>query len=102
MKGLEKLLGLEKIDLTENVLIEMEDVLYLSELPFLKAVTLLGNPVAMTSDYRKKVYCYLNNERVILDGKLASSSEIEALKKFQKTTSTSIKVRLSPLLSFIA
>ena len=42
IKGLEKLMGLEMIDLTENVLIEIDEIQLLAELPFLKAVTFFG------------------------------------------------------------
>jgi len=44
-------------------------------------------------NYRKLTYCYLNNHRIFLDGKLASAAEGRALAEYRETTSSHIKVR---------
>lgn len=94
LRGIEHLLGLERLDLSENILADAEEIPLLSELPFLKAITLLGNPIALLKNYRKNTLCALRNERIVLDGKYASATELEVLRKHMKNTSHTIKVGL--------
>jgi hypothetical protein len=76
--GLEKLLGLERLDLRDNSISSLEDIARLARLPFLEFLFLLGNPITQKKNYRREVYLHLHKESLVLDGQSASRSEKEA------------------------
>lgn len=91
----QKALGLEKLDLVDNVMSSIEEIHKLANLPFLQAAWFKGNPFSYLKDYRKKAFVILNSETLLLDGKPPNDAEIEALKDYRQNTSVTIKVPIS-------
>lgn len=75
--GLEKLLGLERLDLRENSLSSFEDIARLARLPLLDALLLSPNPITQKKNYRREVYLHLHKETLVLDGLPPSRQEKE-------------------------
>jgi hypothetical protein len=73
--GLEKLLGLERLDLSDNQLLQPIDVQHLQSLPNLTNLELRGNPLAAISKWRSQVYALLLKEDLAIDGTGPSSSD---------------------------
>lgn len=78
-KGFSKLYSLENLDLSCNRITEVEELGYLGKLPCIENLTLTGNNVSTTVDYRVKVL-ELFGERardVCLDNEKPSQSELD-------------------------
>lgn len=72
LRGFERLYSLENLDISCNRISDIEDIRYVAGLPCLEHLCLTGNPVAITVDYRVKVFehfgsravdIYLDNEK---------------------------------------
>jgi hypothetical protein len=78
--GLHKLLSLEHLDLSMNVISSLEEVKRLAALPILTALFLRQNPLAKMSNYRKAVLCLFErrdiyDDPLILDGQQPTEEE---------------------------
>ncbi|ENN74261.1 hypothetical protein D910_03526 [Dendroctonus ponderosae] len=78
-KGFKKLYSLENLDLSCNKITEIEDLRYLGNLPCLENITLTGNNVSTTIDYRVKVLELFGNRAkdICLDNEKPSQSELD-------------------------
>lgn len=54
--GLDRLLSLQNINLSQNCIDDINEVLYLAKLPMLEAVDLHDNPISKRANYRFNVY----------------------------------------------
>lgn len=80
-RSLHKLCSLEVLDLSYNVISSIDDVKLLQGLPFLKELSLEGNPISQVDDYRLKVFQLFPDkfEKMILDGMRCTSYEKDVL-----------------------
>lgn len=83
-KGLEKLFGLEHLDISHNHINEISDIEQLSLLPCLVELVVEGNPVASLDNFRDIIYVKFGNPDLVLDNKAASRSEIKLLESDMK------------------
>ena len=78
LDGIQKIYSLIKLNLAGNTIDDFVEVRHLSRLPCLEAVTLTGNPIAETANYRVFVYAQL-----LCDGRMMNSTrdvlELDAL-----------------------
>jgi Leucine-rich repeat (LRR) protein len=61
-KGLNKLYSLERLDLAQNQIDDLEEVLRLKELPFLQILNVDGNPVSTSKEFRIAVLAHFHDE----------------------------------------
>jgi Leucine-rich repeat (LRR) protein len=55
-------MGLEKLDLSDNVLSSMQEVKRIRKLPLLSQLWLQGNPISYLEIYRKQTLLYFLSE----------------------------------------
>lgn len=55
---LQKLLGLEELDLSDNIISSLQEVKRLRKMPLLTKLWLTGNPVTFLATYRKQTLLY--------------------------------------------
>lgn len=79
-KGLEKLIFLEKLDLRDNLIVSFHEIERLASLLNLGSIILIKNPISENSNYRPKILSILSREKLSLDGKMPTSSEISLIK----------------------
>ncbi|XP_017772612.1 PREDICTED: nischarin [Nicrophorus vespilloides] len=77
--GLSKLYSLEHLDLSTNNIMKVENVACLGNLPCLENISLTGNPVSTTIDYRVKVLEYFkeNYVEICLDNEKPTQQELD-------------------------
>lgn len=61
-KGLNKLYALERLDLSDNLITALEEITRLRELPFLRILSVDGNPVCLNRDYRISVFAQIKED----------------------------------------
>ncbi|XP_061430315.1 nischarin [Lethenteron reissneri] len=90
LAGLAKLYSLAALDLSHNGVEQMEEVRHVARLPCLERLSLSGNPVCITTDYRTRTLALAGDRaaEVCLDGVAPSRKEldtVEVLKALQKS-----------------
>ncbi|XP_032828205.1 nischarin isoform X2 [Petromyzon marinus] len=90
LAGLAKLYSLAALDLSDNGVEQMEEVRHVARLPCLERLSLSGNPVCITTDYRTRTLALAGDRaaEVCLDGVAPSRKEldtVEVLKALQKS-----------------
>ena len=62
-EGLDKLYALHTLDLSDNIISNLDDVRLISELPFLTSLYLEGNPVSFHDNYQMEVFTLFCNSK---------------------------------------
>lgn len=85
LRGFSRLYSLESLDLSCNVITDVEEVQHICRLPCLEYLWLTANPVASTIDYRVKVIEQFNNRmtELCLDNEKASEKELDTARVLQ-------------------
>lgn len=85
LRGFSRLYSLESLDLSCNVITDVEEVQHICKLPCLEYLWLTANPVASTIDYRVKVIEQFNNRmaEICLDNEKASEKELDTARVLQ-------------------
>ncbi|KAF4520779.1 hypothetical protein B566_EDAN011431 [Ephemera danica] len=85
LAGFSKLYSLERLELASNAVVEISEARYLSSLPCLEYLTLTGNPVAATVDYRTRVLerVGLRASEICLDNEKPSQKELDTIAVLQ-------------------
>lgn len=90
--GLQNMKGLEKCDLSTNLVSGFEEIYLFGTLPFLRAIWLKSNPIELKEKYREEVFLKSRSRGwLLLDGKPPGSSEMKAIKENREKNSAHIK-----------
>jgi len=76
-QGLEKLFGLERLDLSGNRIEPLVELQRLGDLPMLSELCLNGNPLTKKKGYRESAIAWLSSTLSVLDGEPLSRREKE-------------------------
>lgn len=89
LDGIDKVFGLQRVDLSFNTIDDFREMRYLSKLPCLENLSLLGNPIANHPQYRLLTY-----RQLLVDGSVMSSSrEVPVLDAVEMTRMESKRLR---------
>lgn len=85
LQGFSRLYSLESLDLSCNLITDVEEVQHICKLPCLEYLWLTANPVASSIDYRVKVIEQFNNRmtELCLDNEKASEKELDKARVLQ-------------------
>ncbi|XP_026761498.1 nischarin [Galleria mellonella] len=85
LQGFSRLYSLESLDLSCNLVTDVEEVQHICKLPCLEYLWLTANPVASTIDYRVKVIEQFNARmgELCLDNEKASQKELDTARVLQ-------------------
>lgn len=85
LQGFSRLYSLESLDLSCNIITDVEEVQHICKLPCLEYLWLTANPVASTIDYRVKVIEQFNGRmgEICLDNEKPSENELDTARVLQ-------------------
>lgn len=85
LQGFSRLYSLESLDLSCNLIEDIEEVQHICKLPCLEFLWLTANPVASSIDYRVKVIEQFNTRmaEICLDNEKASEKELDTARVLQ-------------------
>ncbi|XP_034020794.1 nischarin isoform X2 [Thalassophryne amazonica] len=100
LTGLAKLFSLVNLDLSHNQLTQLDEIRNIGSLPCLEKLSLSGNPIFITPDYRTKVLAQFGDRaaEVCLDGDVTTEKEldtVEVLKAIKKAKEVKDKMNSS-------
>ncbi|CAL1531489.1 unnamed protein product [Lymnaea stagnalis] len=85
LHGFAKLFSLEKLDVSHNKIVSIEELKYVSQLPCLEDLLLVGNAVTNTLDYRTKTLELFGDRvrEVVLDKQVTDQKELDTVAVLQ-------------------